>query len=167
MSVALGNAENQDDLNEIRLELAEQGYIRRSKLSIPRKKSASEPLKFRTSGGYTVLCGKNNYQNDRLTRQECGPDDLWFHAKGYHGAHVVMLCGKDEPGAGDYTQAAVIAATYSGADGSGKITVDYTRVKYLKKPPASRPGYVTFSKNNSANVSPDRSLCEKLRVKQA
>ena len=163
---SLGNVENESDINEIRLELAEQGYLRRSALNVPKRAVKSAPLKFRTSGGYTVLCGKNNTQNDFLTRHAGGPDDIWFHAKGYHGAHVILQCGQDEPSAEDYTQAAVIAATYSSADGSGKITVDYTRLRNLKKPPSSRPGYVTFSKNFSAYVSPDREMCGKLRVKQ-
>ena len=83
--------------------------------------------------------------------------------KGLPGPHVVLLCGGEEPPASDFTEAANIAAVYSKAPRGQKTEVDYTRVKNIKKPPASKPGYVTFSSNYSAVVTPDPDAAERLR----
>ncbi len=123
-------------------------------------------MEFRTSGGYRMVCGKNNTQNDYITFKLAGKLDLWFHVKGAPGSHVVLFCGGAEPSERDYTEAAVLAATYSGAKGSGQIPVDYTRVKNIKKPPASKPGYVTYSTNYTAYVESDEKLCESLRIQK-
>ena len=92
-----------------------------------------------------------------LTFRIAEKDDLWFHAKGYGGSHVILVAGGEEPPAEDYTEAAEIAAYYSQA-GDSVIPVDYTRVKNVKKPPASRPGYVTYKTNSTAYVRPSNKL---------
>ena len=122
-------------------------------------------MEFRTSGGYRVLCGKNNMQNEFVTFRAAGKLDLWFHVKGCPGSHVVLICDGEEPPERDYTEAATIAATYSKAADGGLVPVDYTRVKNVKKPPAAKPGYVTYSTNYTAYVARDEKLCERLRVK--
>ena len=91
--------------------------------------------------------------------------DLWFHVKGAPGSHVVLICNGDEPSEKDYTEAATIAATYSSLDG-GQIAVDYTRVKNVKKPPAAKPGYVTYATNYTAYVASDEKLCNALKSKK-
>lgn len=161
---SLTKAENEEDLGEIRNELYESGYASRMKQYSPKKKTMPKPMEFRTSGGYRVLCGKNNSQNDYITHKVASKGDLWFHIKGMPGSHVILICDGGEPPEKDFTEAAEIAAYYSKAAPGQKAEVDYTRVKNIKKPPASKPGYVTYSSNYSAYVTPDRASVEKLKV---
>ncbi len=162
---ALSNAETESDLAEIRRELSSSGYASRMSKFKPVKNVSVKPLEFKTSSGYRLLCGKNNIQNDHITFKLASKLDLWFHVKGAPGSHVVLLCNGDEPSEKDYTEAATIAATYSSLEG-GQIAVDYTRVKNVKKPPAAKPGYVTYSTNYTAYVASDEKLCEELRIKK-
>ncbi len=152
---SLTRAETESDLNEIRRELYESGYASRMKNYTAAKMSAPKPLEFRTSGGWKLLCGKNNAQNDYITHKVAGKGDIWFHIKDYPGSHVVLLCDGAEPDATDFTEAATLAAVYSKAPQGQRVTVDYTRIKNIKKPPASKPGYVTFGSNYSAYVVND------------
>ncbi len=165
VSDSLTRAESENDLAEIRRELYESGYASRMKTYSAVKIPTPKPMEFLTSHGYRVLCGKNNSQNDFLTHRLAGKNDLWFHVKGIPGSHVVLFCDGEEPPAEDFTQAAVIAAVYSKAPRGQKVAVDYTRVKNLKKPPASKPGFVVFSSNYTAFVLPDPALAERLRKK--
>ena len=162
---SIESVENESDVDEIRRELADSGYLRKNQANVPKKLPESRPLRFRTSGGIDVLCGKNNSQNELVTHRLAGKNDVWFHIKGRPGSHVILQCGDTEPDAADYTEAATIAAAYSDASDGELVAVDYTRVKNLKKPPASRPGYVTFSTNYSAYVTADRNAVQRLRTK--
>lgn len=164
VSQGLQSAETESDLAEIRLELSKSGYTSRIHSLKNSKVPPSKPLEFTTSGGYRVVCGKNNTQNDNITFKIAAKGDLWFHVKGAPGSHVVLFCDGEEPPERDYTEAAIIAATYSGIGDRGQIPVDYTRIKNIKKPPASKPGYVTYSTNYTAYVSPDEKLCNSLRI---
>ena len=161
---ALSNAETEADLAEIRRELSQSGYASRMTTFKAVKNTSVKPLEFCSSSGYRILCGKNNIQNEHITFKLASKLDLWFHVKGAPGSHVVLICNGDEPSEKDYTEAATIAATYSSIDG-GQIPVDYTRIKNVKKPPAAKPGYVTYSTNYTAYVSGDEKLCERLKVK--
>ena len=165
VAAALERTETESDLAEIRHELSVSGYGSRMRGYKPGKNAPVKPMEFRTSGGYRVLCGKNNMQNEFVTFRAAGKLDLWFHVKGCPGSHVVLICDGEEPPERDYTEAATIAATYSKAADGGLVPVDYTRVKNVKKPPASKPGYVTYSTNYTAYVARDEKLCERLRVK--
>ncbi len=151
VAVFLARAETEVDLAEIRDELYRSGYASRMKKYTPQKQVKMRPLEFTTSGGYKVLCGRNNLQNDLLTFRMASKGDLWFHVKGFPGSHVILLCDGEEPDEKDYTEAAEIAAKHSSANG-GLVAVDYTRVKNVKKPPASKPGYVTYKTNYTAYV---------------
>ncbi|MBE6679351.1 MAG: fibronectin/fibrinogen-binding protein [Ruminococcaceae bacterium] len=162
---ALERAETENDLAEIRRELSQSGYASRMTNLKPVKNASVKPMEFKTSSGYRVLCGKNNIQNDHITFKLATKLDLWFHVKGAPGSHVVLLCNGDEPSEKDYTEAATIAATYSSIEG-GQVAVDYTRVKNVKKPPAAKPGFVTYSTNYTAYVSSDEKLCDALRIKK-
>lgn len=163
---SLTKAENESDLEEIRRELYESGYASRMRQYSPKKRgsAALKPLEFTTGGGYRVLCGKNNSQNDYITHKLASKGDLWFHAKNVPGSHVVLFCSGEEPPESDFTEAATIAAYYSKATGGRKVEVDYTRVKNIKKPPGSKPGYVTYSTNYSAYVTPSRDEIERLKT---
>ncbi len=167
VSQALKSAETESDLAEIRIELSKSGYASRIHSLKNAKVPPSKPMEFITHGGYRVLCGKNNTQNDILTFKTASKGDIWFHVKGAPGSHVVLFCNGEEPPERDYTEAAVIAATFSGVGERGQVPVDYTRVKNIKKPPASKPGFVTYSTNYTAYVSPSEDLCSRLRVKNS
>ena len=110
-------------------------------------------MRFVTSGGYSVLVGRNNMQNDRLTMKTAEKWDIWFHTKDIPGSHVILVTGGEEPGESDYTEAAAIAARFSKASGTN-VEVDYTEVKNIKKPAGSKPGFVTYKTNYSAVVDP-------------
>ncbi len=148
----LSRAETEADLAEIRDELSRAGYGARMKKQAGVKQIKARPLEFTSPSGYRVLCGRNNLQNDLLTFRIAEKGDLWFHTKGVPGSHVILVCGGEEPSGEDYTFAAEIAARYSSATGE-RVEVDYTRVKNVKKPPASKPGYVTYKTNYTAYVS--------------
>ncbi len=153
----LDRAETEADLVEMRDELYRTGYASRMKNYTPPRNIKLRPREFVTTNGYRLLCGRNNLQNDQLTFRTAGKDDLWFHAKGVPGSHVILLCDGDEPPAEDYTEAAAIAAYYSGASGS-PVAVDYTRVRHVKKPAGSKPGYVIYKTNYTAFVAPRADL---------
>ena len=149
----LATAECEADVMEIRDELYRSGYASRMKGYNPPKKQTSQPHKLVTSGGYQLLVGRNNLQNDRLTFKVAEKGDLWFHTKDIPGSHVIMLCDGEEPSERDYTEAASVAARYSKATGD-LVAVDYTRVKNIKKPSGAKPGFVIYKTNYTAFVRP-------------
>lgn len=146
-------AASPQELQEIKQELIDGGYIADKSQNGKKKKTpAAKPLSFTTTDGLLVRVGRNNRQNDYLTG---GADrnDLWFHIKGFHGSHVILTPnGSEEPTDRDYTEAAMLAAYYSEKRGSRNVEVDYTRVRCLKKPAGSAPGFVTYEKYWSAVV---------------
>ena len=157
-------AECEEDLVEIREELYRSGYASRMKNYRPQKSIKSRPLRFVTSGGYTLLVGRNNIQNDQLTFKTAEKQDIWFHVKDIPGSHVIMQTGGEEPSAEDYTEAAAIAAHYSKATGDS-VAVDYTAVKNVKKPQGAKPGYVIYKTNYTAYVKPLRDIRDIEEVK--
>ena len=161
---SLTRAEVESDLNQIRDELYHSGYASKMKNYSVQKGQMPRPLKFITSGGYTVLCGKNNVQNDYITTKLAEKTDWWFHVKNMAGSHVLMQCGKEEPSEIDFTEAAEIAAFYSKAEGNN-IAVDYTNAKHVKKPAGSKPGYVIYHVNWTAYVSPNEEKIKNMQVK--
>lgn len=152
---ALTRAETEQDLSEIRDELYHAGYASRMKNYTHKKAGTPKLMRFRTTNGYTVLCGKNNVQNDYLTMKYADRNDWWFHVKDAPGSHVVMVCGGEEPDAIDFTEAAEIAAYYSTVSDGVNVAVDYTKIRHVKKPSGAKPGYVIYHVNWSAYVTPD------------
>ncbi len=168
VEAALSTAETPSDLAEIREELSRTGYASRAKgaPSAGKKGGAPSFAEYRTENGYRVLCGKNNLQNEYITHKIATKEDFWFHVKNMPGSHVVLLLeGKEEPPAEDFTTAAEIAALFSAADGAPMTEVDYTTVRQLKKTPGGHLGLVIYHTNWSAIVSPDRERLAALRVK--
>lgn len=149
----LSKAETEEDLVEIRDELYRSGYSAKMKGYKPPKQIKLRPMRFITSGGYELLVGRNNVQNDQLTFKIAAKCDIWFHTKDIPGSHVIMITGGEEPSERDYTEAAAIAAHYSKATGD-IVAVDYTMVKNIKKPQGSKPGFVTYKTNYTAYVRP-------------
>ena len=160
---ALDRAALPAEIEEIRLELQKTGYLSKSKMPPSKKAPPSRYLEYETSGGFRVLCGKNNLQNDALTFKVAEKGDWWFHVHGAPGSHVILVCnGVDDPPAEDFTEAAIIAACNSTLKEGQQVTVDYTKAKNVKKPPAAHPGYVIYHTNYSAVVTPDEALCKRL-----
>lgn len=154
--------ESDDDVSEIRAELSKTGYIRQQSAKGGIKVKKSEPMRFETSLGRELICGKNNTQNDALTLKNADKWDYWFHVKGGAGSHVIMKCAQDEdPDARDFTEAAQIAAYYSDERSSENVAVDYTRVKFVKKPAGSAPGHVIYTDYFTAYVRPSAELKRK------
>ncbi len=160
---ALDRAETSDDLIEIRTELYEAGYASRMKGYSAPKKPTHKIMKFTTDGGFTVLCGRNNTQNEYITHKLADKNDYWFHIKGRPGSHAVLVCDGQEPGDIDFTQAARIAALYSSGSDGQNVAVDYTKVRNLKKTPGGKPGLVIYHTNWTAYVTPDADEAERLK----
>ncbi len=161
---ALSHAENTSDLVEIRDELYTSGYASKMKNYRPTKKKNTSYMKFRTTDGYTVLCGKNNIQNEYITFNLASKSDYWFHVKNKPGSHVVMICNGEEPDAINFTEAAEIAAHYSSVQDSQNIAVDYTFAKNVKKIQGASPGLVIYHTNWTAYVTPSAEKIAKLRI---
>lgn len=166
VSDALSRAETEKELTEIRAELYHSGYASKMKQFTEKKQLKPSYITFKTTNGYTVLCGKNNNANDWLTFKYASKGDWWFHAKNMPGSHVIMECdGLPEPPAEDFTEACIIAAVHSKAGEGAFAEIDYTKVKHVKKPPASKPGYVIYHTNWSTSVPVDKEKAESLIVK--
>lgn len=157
VEAALALAETEEDLAEIRYELAENGVLRKRQPVRGKKPKAPvpSPMRLTTSGGRELLVGKNNMQNDLLSMKMARKSDWWFHVKGAPGSHVVMRCEPgEEPDASEFTEAAQIAAFYSSVSSAEKVEVDYTLAKNLKKPAGAKPGFVVYETYYSAVVTP-------------
>ena len=163
---AIALAEGERDLQEIRQELTDTGYLRRpSKARDRGKRVASKPMEFRSSSGLRISVGKNNTQNDLLTTKQAFKSDLWFHTQKIHGSHVILWTEGGQPDLTSIQEAAQLAAWFSQGRASGKVAVDYTPVKYVKKPGGARPGMVVYTTYETAYVAPDGDLAQRLRVK--
>ncbi|NCE65417.1 fibronectin/fibrinogen-binding protein [Pseudoflavonifractor sp. 524-17] len=163
---ALSLAEGERDLQEIRQELIDTGYLRRQKTAAKREKRVSgKPMEFRSSSGLRISVGKNNSQNDQLTGKLARKGDLWFHTQKIHGSHVILWTDGGEADLQSIREAAALAAWFSQGREGKKVPVDYTPVKFVKKPGGARPGMVVYTTYQTAYVDPDGALARKLRVK--
>jgi predicted ribosome quality control (RQC) complex YloA/Tae2 family protein len=160
---ALTRAENERELNEIRQELMEQGYVRKS---ADRKKPAPllKARSFRTTDGFTVLVGRNNRENDQLTLKQSSNNDLWFHVKNMPGSHTILVTEGRTPTAQAITEAAMLAAYHSKASASAQVPVDYTQVRHVHKPQGAKPGKVIYDHYTTAYVTPDEKMVERLTM---
>lgn len=151
----LKKAETEADLAEIGDELFEQGYIRRPKDAKRKKKETQKPMEFETPDGFRVLVGKNNKQNDLLTLKLAKNSDMWFHTKDIHGSHVVLCYEHGREFTDDaILYAARLAAKYSKGAESSQVPVDYTLVKYVKKPSGAAPGMVIYTDQKTIYITP-------------
>lgn len=152
-------------LSEIRRELIETGYLKSARDGAKKQEKPLPPLKFRSSDGFEILVGRNNYQNDRLTLKTASGGDLWLHTQKIAGSHVIIRADGAEIPDRTIEEAAILAATCSKGRGGTKIPVDYTRVRYVKKPNGAKPGMVIFTNNRTILVDPDEALYERSLVK--
>ena len=143
------------EIGEIREELYEAGYIKRPTQKGNRKKETPKPLEFTSAEGYRILVGKNNTQNDYLTTRLASKNDLWFHTKDIPGSHVIVICEGKEVSDQTILQAATLAAKNSKAKDSSQVPVDYTPVKFVKKPNGAKAGMVIYTTNKTVYINPE------------
>jgi predicted ribosome quality control (RQC) complex YloA/Tae2 family protein len=165
VKTSLELADNRPDLAEIKQELAEQGYIATG-LKKKKEEPVSQPLHFNSSDRFTILIGKNNRQNDRLTKKTAQEEDIWLHTKDIPGAHVIIRTEGLKVPASTIREAASLAAYFSRARQSQNVPVDYTLKKFVHKPAGARPGMVVYENQKTIFVTPDESLVKSLGAGQ-
>ncbi len=160
-----GGTGSDAELSEIRRELTETGYLKPSKQAGTAKKPEKTlpPLRFLSSDGFEILVGRNNFQNDRLTLKTARGEDIWLHTQKIAGSHVIIHTGGQDIPDRTIEEAASLAAYCSKGRNGTKIPVDYTRVRYVKKPNGAKPGMVIFTNNRTILVNPDEELYERLK----
>ncbi|AMA62903.1 fibronectin/fibrinogen-binding protein [Kurthia gibsonii] len=150
------------DIEEIREELAEQGYMRLKKSKRRKKPVKPTPEKYVSSTGVPISIGKNNKQNDYLTFKIARKWETWLHTKDIPGSHVVIH--SDDPDEQTILEAATLAAYFSKARESSSVPVDYTEVKQVKKPSGAKPGFVIYFEQKTVFVTPDEALVMQLQA---
>lgn len=158
-------AESNSDISEIKSELSQQGYLKNKNRKKQIKAKPLPPMEYISDDGYRILVGRNNIQNDILSFKTADKSDSWFHTQKFPGSHVVVIGNGDILPELTCRQAAVIAASNSSARESSQVAVDYTEIRQLKKPAGSKPGKVIYHTYNTMWVTPDKELCERLKVK--
>ncbi|MGN0506538.1 MAG: NFACT family protein [Lachnospiraceae bacterium] len=156
--LSLDMAQTENDLNLIKEELIQSGYIRRhtERGKKPQKiKLNNAPYHYVSSDGYHFYVGKNNLQNDELTFHFASGGDWWFHAKGIPGSHVILKADGNEIPDRAFEEAAALAAYYSKGRDNDKVEVDYVEKKQVKKPAGAKPGFVVYYTNYSMVAVPD------------
>lgn len=140
------------DVQDIKIELQDQGYIRKRKNKKQKKTRPSKPEEFHASDGTLILVGKNNRQNDQLSFKTANKNEIWLHVKDIPGSHVVIR--DTNPTENTIIEAAQLAAYFSKGRNSDHVQVDYLPVKQLHKPSGAKPGFVTFRGQNTLRVTP-------------
>lgn len=163
----LENAESPRDIFEIKQELIKEGYISEKKSSKgkPQRQKDSSPHRYISSDGFLILAGRNNLQNDALTLKQASNNDFWFHTKAIHGSHTVVITDNKPVPEGTLLEAAIIAAFHSKAKNSYNVPVDYTKIRFVKKPSGAKPGMVIYTDYKTAFVTPSEEKINSLKEK--
>lgn len=154
----LSRAETEAELEEIRQELQQGGYLKQDAGKKKMKQAKSRPMVFTSTDGYQIYVGRNNRQNDELTFKAARKDDIWCHASKVHGSHVIISCNGTKPPDDTVTQASQLAAYYSETTGGQNIPVDVTSVKQVKKLPGAKPGMVIYHTYRTVIVNPYKDI---------
>ena len=157
-------AESEQDLADIRRELKETGYLKKSKNAKADRAKPQAPMRFISSDGLEILVGRSNVQNDELSFKLARRTDLWLHVQKLHGSHVVLRTDGIEPPLRSIEEAASLAAYYSQGREAGKVPVDITQIRFVKKTAGSLPGAVLYTDYSTVFVAPDEKLAETLRT---
>lgn len=150
-----------DDIDDIREELADQGFMKQRKNTKKKKNAQIQLQTYRSSDGDTILVGKNNKQNDYLTNKKAQKSHIWFHTKDIPGSHVVIL--NDSPSDETIKEAAMLAGYFSKAGNSGQIPVDYTEIRNVHKPSGAKPGFVTYDNQKTLYATPDYDKIQQMK----
>ena len=146
------------DIEDIRAELREQGFIKKAPATKGKAKpivKKASPMRFKSSDGFDIYVGKSNKQNDELTMEFAEPHDLWLHTKNIPGSHVIVRTNAQTPPNRTIEEAAHLAAFFSKARGGSLVPVDYAEKRYVKKPNGAKPGAVIYTTHNTAYITPD------------
>ncbi|WP_143805108.1 NFACT RNA binding domain-containing protein, partial [Oenococcus oeni] len=153
------------DLDQIKIELLKEGYLKDKKSDKkPAKKRSkvAKPDRFIANDGTLIEVGKNNFQNDQLSMKNPKKDDIWLHVQKIPGSHVIIH--SNNPSDKTLIEAAKLAAYFSKAKNSANVAVDYLPVGRLRKPNGSKPGFVVFEGQQTIYVTPNRKLVEELKA---
>lgn len=151
-----------NDIDDIRNELAEQNLINKKHKQTNKKKNNTQSIDhYLSRDNQKMVVGRNNLQNEYITHKLGRNNYLWFHTKDIPGSHVVIL--DSNPTDGTIEDAAMLAGYFSKAQGSSKIPVDYTEIKYVYKPTGAKPGFVTYTDQSTVVVTPEKSYIETLK----
>ena len=150
----LNRAATDAELEEIKRELQDGGYLRPDAGRKKLKQAKVPPMRFESTDGYPIYVGRNNRQNEELTFKLARKDDIWCHASKVHGSHVIISCGGTTPPDDTITQAAQLAAYYSESTGGQNIAVDVTPVKQVKKILGGKPGMVIYHTYKTVIANP-------------
>ena len=176
----LALAETPAEITAVRAEVAEAGYIRgqravagKAAKSAKGGKSgkqgasakgarpgggkppdAGTPLRRQSADGFTLLVGKNSRQNEAVTFREAGASDLWLHARGVPGAHVIVKSGGRPVPDATLREAAALAAYYSQSRAAGSVPVDHTEQRYVRHMKGGGPGMVIYERERTIHVAP-------------
>ncbi|MBQ3482445.1 MAG: NFACT family protein [Oscillospiraceae bacterium] len=156
-------AETERDLADIRRELAETGYLKKQRGGKAERSKPQAPLRFVSSDGLEILVGRSNIQNDELSFRLARRTDLWLHTQRIHGSHVILRTDGLAPPQRSLEEAASLAAYYSRGREAGKIPVDYTQVRHVKKPSGALPGAVIYTDYATISAEASEELAEKLK----
>ena len=154
----LDRASTDAELDEVRQELAEGGFVKGDAGKKRMKPKKTQPMRFESTDGYSIYVGRNNRQNDELIFKLARKDDIWLHAQKVHGSHVIISCGGTTPPDDTITQAAQLAAFYSEHKGGQNLPVDVTPVKQVKKAPGNKPGMVIYHSYKTVIVNPYKEI---------
>ena len=158
IAAELDRAQSQADLDSIRQELVQAGYVREAKSKGKRREKPAQPMRFTTSAGLEVLVGRNNLQNDELTLRTARRTDLWLHVQKLHGSHVILRCEGAAPDEQSVYEAACLAAFYSEGGQAGRVAVDVTQARCVKKPRGARPGMVIYTDQRTVMAEPKKEI---------
>ncbi len=159
----LSLSETEKDISDIRRELIATGYLRKQGGSKADRSKGQAPWRFVTDDGFEVLAGRSNVQNDELTTKTGRRTDYWFHTQRLHGSHVILRCNGLEPTELAIAQASAIAAYYSQGREGGKVPVDYTMLRFVRKPSGALPGKVIYTDYKTIMTGADEALVKRLK----
>ena len=159
----LSLSETEMDISDIRRKLIATGYLRKQGGTKADRSKAQAPWRFVTDDGFEVLAGRSNVQNDELTTRTGRRTDYWFHTQRLHGSHVILRCNGMEPTELAIAQAAAIAAYYSQGREGGKVPVDYTMLRFVRKPSGALPGKVVYTDYKTIMTEADEALVKRLK----
>ena len=159
----IARAETERDLADIRRELTETGYLKKPRDGKAERIKPQAPLRFVSSDGLEILVGRSNIQNDELSFRLARRTDLWLHIQRLHGSHVILRTDGLEPPERSIEEAASLAAYYSQGREAGKVPVDITQVRHVRKPSGALPGAVIYTDQRTVQAEPSEELAEKLK----
>lgn len=143
-----------EEVDSLRMELIEAGFLKKRKTTEKQKKGKAAPFQYTISDGFRFLVGRNNKENDYLTFKLAGNKDIWLHTKDIPGSHGIIFTEGRELTEAAIFDAAALAAYHSKGRASDNVPVDYTQVRYVKKPAGAKPGMVIFTHNKTVYVTP-------------